>query len=1038
MANKRPASEMSASPTPGASSSRSGEKSGNGGEEGKDKEGPPNKKMYIEQMNLGAVSSQDEMDMKVLRFQNKKLVERLEMRNMVENELRTRIETQKQRQTIDELVLGFMNKYWTQLEEDLRVMLKRFEIPGDLPEYKVEVPPPEVKTEVKTEIKEEPREEKKPADGTAASEKESKEGSEPMEVNTTDGGEATKTEGSAPATTSTDGENKVGITVKEEPLADRSTPPGGDEGLSQDSIKSEPDADNKEIKEEVKEKESLSSFLNKLATSDQSEIDQAIEDRCSFSKEAVNRLQQSFENLQERYRKLVEGMEKNESIDEAVKSMNSHLKEENQRVQQLVTSLQDQHQKMTLQLTDQIDKLENANTKLAESSNMIDDMQYDLSQAHQRAYKLEILLEESYTKLKTATFCGGLNLGDGSKFGDKQLQSIFNELEEQKELATSRAAELEKLEEKHQETVSEMESLKLDLKRLPDHVVIETAGYINLKSQFSVLFKEAQEMKLQLEESRSLVQKTKNTHLRQIEQMETDELACQKKLRTEVIQLEDTLAQVRKEYEMLRIEFEQNLAANEQAGPINRELRHLVASFQSHNSQLKGEINRHRRKLKEATAEIAKLKTDLANANSHGSSSSYSNSSGSSSSGPGGSGSSSREPTHGPPGRRDDHHHHPDRRDRDKDKEKTKDERDRRDSGPKSDADLIKELKANLKKAQESQKEMKLLLDMYKGSAKEQRDKVQLMAAERRVRAEVEDLRQRLRHSEDRERSENRNLGDDDQRRKIRTLEEAVHQLQKKLGEKKQEEEALLSEMDVTGQAFEDMQEQNTRLLQQLREKDDANFKLMSERIKANQIHKLLREEKDVLGDQVATLQTQVDAQNQVVRKLEEKERVLQNNLSTVEKDLNCRQQALELHKRKAMETSQMSADCQCRLDRINGQIEELQRAVREKASAVEQENHKFRRAQEESQSLRRKIERYKRMELASTTDEVLMEEVRTYKEQLTCPCCKKGRKDVVLTKCFHVFCFDCIKTRYDTRQRKCPKCNHGFGANDYHRIWLD
>ena len=45
----------------------------------------------------------------------------------------------------------------------------------------------------------------------------------------------------------------------------------------------------------------------------------------------------------------------------------------------------------------------------------------------------------------------------------------------------------------------------------------------------------------------------------------------------------------------------------------------------------------------------------------------------------------------------------------------------------------------------------------------------------------------------------------------------------------RQEEEAMLSEMEVTGQAFEDMQEQNVRLLQQLREKDDANFKLMSE-----------------------------------------------------------------------------------------------------------------------------------------------------------------------------------------------------------------
>ena len=55
----------------------------------------------------------------------------------------------------------------------------------------------------------------------------------------------------------------------------------------------------------------------------------------------------------------------------------------------------------------------------------------------------------------------------------------------------------------------------------------------------------------------------------------------------------------------------------------------------------------------------------------------------------------------------------------------------------------------------------------------------------------------------------------------------------------------LLNVMEVTGQAFEDMQEQNSRLIQQLREKDDANFKLMSERIKSNQIQRLAREERD-------------------------------------------------------------------------------------------------------------------------------------------------------------------------------------------------
>lgn len=84
---------------------------------------------------------------------------------------------------------------------------------------------------------------------------------------------------------------------------------------------------------------------------------------------------------------------------------------------------------------------------------------------------------------------------------------------------------------------------------------------------------------------------------------------AQKKLRTEVIQLEDLLAQLRKEYEMLRIEFEQNLAANEQTGPINREMRHLITSLQNHNQQLKGEVHRYKRKYKDANSEIPKVET---------------------------------------------------------------------------------------------------------------------------------------------------------------------------------------------------------------------------------------------------------------------------------------------------------------------------------------------------------------------------------------------------------------------------------------------
>ena len=112
-------------------------------------------------------------------------------------------------------------------------------------------------------------------------------------------------------------------------------------------------------------------------------------------------------------------------------------------------------------------------------------------------------------------------------------------------------------------------------------------------------------------------------------------------------------------------------------------------------------------------------------------------------------------------------------------------------------------------------------------------------------------------------------------------------------------------------------------------------------------------------------------------------------------------------------------------------------------------------RAQEEVTNLKRKVEKYKSREWASSSDEVLLEEIRTYKVRgtevfvhcfevwcvlqvkLNCPCCSTRKKDTVLTKCFHVFCSECIRSRYDSRLRKCPKCGAAFGANDFHKLYL-
>ena len=43
------------------------------------------------------------------------------------------------------------------------------------------------------------------------------------------------------------------------------------------------------------------------------------------------------------------------------------------------------------------------------------------------------------------------------------------------------------------------------------------------------------------------------------------------------------------------------------SGPINREMRNLISSLKNHNEQLKVEVQRYKRRLREAVAEITKV-----------------------------------------------------------------------------------------------------------------------------------------------------------------------------------------------------------------------------------------------------------------------------------------------------------------------------------------------------------------------------------------------------------------------------------------------
>lgn len=78
-------------------------------------------------------------------------------------------------------------------------------------------------------------------------------------------------------------------------------------------------------------------------------------------------------------------------------------------------------------------------------------------------------------------------------------------------------------------------------------------------------------------------------------------------VREEMAGLERALAAVKRDYEVLRMEYERMIASNEQAGPIAKELRVTVDSLQKSISQHKSEVTRYKTRAHKAEQQLAKV-----------------------------------------------------------------------------------------------------------------------------------------------------------------------------------------------------------------------------------------------------------------------------------------------------------------------------------------------------------------------------------------------------------------------------------------------
>lgn len=85
-------------------------------------------------IKLGGVSNSEEQDVKALQAKNRKLGEALDQRQVIEDELRERIERLETRQATDDASLLILNRYWNQFDENVRLIARRYDQSGSEPQ----------------------------------------------------------------------------------------------------------------------------------------------------------------------------------------------------------------------------------------------------------------------------------------------------------------------------------------------------------------------------------------------------------------------------------------------------------------------------------------------------------------------------------------------------------------------------------------------------------------------------------------------------------------------------------------------------------------------------------------------------------------------------------------------------------------------------------------------------------------------------------------------------------------------------------------
>ncbi|KAF8010452.1 hypothetical protein BT93_J1170 [Corymbia citriodora subsp. variegata] len=360
----------------------------------------------------------------------------------------------------------------------------------------------------------------------------------------------------------------------------------------------------------------------------------------------------------------------------------------------------------------------------------------------------------------------------------------------------------------------------------------------------------------------------------------------------------------------------------------------------------------------------------------------------------------------------------------------------------------IKSIKELIEKLQKEQLELQIFLDLYGNESYDNRDVADIRESERRALSQVEVLRNaleehglelRVKAANEAEVACQQRLSAAEAeiaelRAKLDASERDVSELAEAIKIKDAEAEAYISEIETIGQAYEDMQTQNQHLLQQVTERDDYNIKLVSDSVKTKQAQNSLLSEKQALVKELEQVNSSVESLKVKISHGEEQMKVL------LSEAIKCSQE--ERHFAISLEGAKSElGDAEKELKWLKSafassekEYDQIQWDLNEIQMKLDNEREERKKLEEEIVECNKKV-----AELTAESGEAavkrLQEEIKDCRTILKCSVCLDRPKEVVIVKCFHLFCNQCIQRNLEIRHRKCPGCGTAFGQNDVHLV---